>query len=220
MIVTIDGPAGTGKSTAAKRLAAALGFEYLDTGAMYRAVAALCLEAEVELNSLGAAEIARTSAITFQGGRTIARGMDVTEFLRSPEVSQAASIVAQHPEVRAALVARQRELAGHLNFVCEGRDQGTVVFPQAECKFFLTASPEERARRRMEELALCGKHVPFEELLIQQRERDERDLNRSVAPLRPAADAIVIDTTAISLDDVIKRLEKEVRAKLPAIPLD
>jgi CMP/dCMP kinase len=216
MIVTIDGPAGTGKSTAAKRLAAALGFEYLDTGAMYRAVAALCLEAEVELNSLAAAELARTSAITFQGGRTIARGMDVTEFLRSPEVSQAASIVAQHPDVRSALVARQRELAGQLNFVCEGRDQGTVVFPQAECKFFLTASPEERARRRMEELALCGKHVSFEELLTQQRERDERDLNRSVAPLRPAADAIVIDTTAISLEDVIKRLEKEARAKMPA----
>jgi cytidylate kinase len=216
MIVTIDGPAGTGKSTAAKRLAAVLGFEYLDTGAMYRAVAALCLEAEVELNSLAAAEIARTSAITFQGGRTIARGMDVTEYLRSPEVSQASSIVAQHPEVRAALVARQRELAGVLNFVCEGRDQGTVVFPQAECKFFLTASPEERARRRMEELALCGKHVPYHELLAQQRERDERDLNRSVAPLKPAPDAIVIDTTSISLDDVIKHLEKEVRARMPA----
>jgi len=214
MIVTIDGPAGTGKSTAAKRLAAALGFEYLDTGAMYRAVAALCLEAEVELNSLGAAEIARTSAITFQQGRTIARGMDVTEFLRSPEVTQAASIVAQHPEVRSALVSRQRELAGHLNFVCEGRDQGTVVFPQAECKFFLTASPEERARRRMEELALCGKHVPYGELLTQQRERDERDLTRSVAPLRPAVDAIVIDTTSISLEDVIKRLEKEARARM------
>jgi cytidylate kinase len=220
MIVTIDGPAGTGKSTAAKRLAAALGFEYLDTGAMYRAVAALCLEAEVELNSLAASEIARTSAITFQGGRTIARGMDVTEYLRSPEVSQAASIVAQHPEVRSALVARQRELAGELNFVCEGRDQGTVVFPQAECKFFLTAAPEERARRRMEELALCGKHVPFEELLIQQRERDDRDVTRSVAPLRPAADALVIDTTSISLEDVIKRLEKEVRGRMPVATPD
>ncbi|QDT52021.1 Cytidylate kinase [Caulifigura coniformis] len=214
MIVTIDGPAGTGKSTAAKRLAAALGFEYLDTGAMYRAVAALCLEAEVELNSLAAAELARTSSITFQSGRTMARGMDVTEFLRSPEVTRAASIVAQHPEVRAALVARQRELAGVLNFVCEGRDQGTVVFPQAECKFFLTASPEERAKRRMDELALCGKHVSFEEMLTQQRERDERDLNRDVAPLRPANDAIVIDTTAISLEEVLKRLEAEVRRRL------
>ncbi|HVJ66381.1 MAG TPA: (d)CMP kinase [Caulifigura sp.] len=220
MIITIDGPAGTGKSTAAKRLAAALGFEYLDTGAMYRAIAALCLEAEVDLNSLAAAEIARTSAITFQGGRTIARGLDLTEFLRSPEVTQAASIVAQHPEVRTALVARQRELAGELNFVCEGRDQGTVVFPKAECKFFLTASPEERARRRMEELALCGKHVSFEELLNQQRERDERDRTRNVAPLRPAVDAIVIDTTAISLQEVLKRLEKEARARMPALSVD
>jgi CMP/dCMP kinase len=214
MIVTIDGPAGTGKSTAAKRLAAALGFEYLDTGAMYRAVAALCLEAEVELNSLAAAEIARTSNITFQGGRTIARGLDVTEYLRSPEVTQAASIVAQHPEVRSALVARQRQLAAELNFVCEGRDQGTVVFPQAECKFFLTASPEERARRRMEELALCGKHVPYNELLAQQRERDERDRTRDVAPLRPADDAIQIDTTAISLEDVVRQLEAYVRSKM------
>ncbi|HVJ84472.1 MAG TPA: (d)CMP kinase [Caulifigura sp.] len=220
MIVTIDGPAGTGKSTAAKRLAAALGFEYLDTGAMYRAVAALCLEAEVELNSLGAAEIARTSDITFQGGRTIARGLDVTEYLRSPEVTQAASIVAQHPEVRAALVARQRELAGVLNFVCEGRDQGTVVFPQAECKFFLTASPEERARRRMQELALTGKHVSFEELLTQQRERDERDVTRSVAPLRPASDAIVIDTTSITLPEVLVRLEKEVRRRMGVVAMD
>jgi CMP/dCMP kinase len=217
MIVTIDGPAGTGKSTAAKRLAAALGFEYLDTGAMYRAVAALCLEAEVALNSLAASEIARTSQITFQGGRTIARGIDVTEFLRSPEVTQAASIVAQHPEVRAALVARQRELAGELNFVCEGRDQGTVVFPQAECKFFLTASPEERARRRMEELALCGQHLPYDELLAQQRERDERDRTRNVAPLRPADDALIIDTTALSLEQVLNTLEQHVRAKLPAI---
>lgn len=216
MIVTIDGPAGTGKSTAAKRLASALGFEYLDTGAMYRAVAALCLEAEVELNSAEAAELARRAAITFQGGRTIAQGRDVTEFLRSPEVTQAASIVAQHPEVRSALVARQRELAGELDFVCEGRDQGTVVFPQAECKFFLTASPEERARRRMEELALCGKHVAYEELLAQQRERDERDLTRDVAPLKPAEDAIQIDTTSITLEDVLVRLEAAVRAKQAA----
>jgi cytidylate kinase len=128
--------------------------------------------------------------------------------------------VAQHPEVRAALVARQRALAGVLNFVCEGRDQGTVVFPQAECKFFLTASPEERARRRLEELALCGKHVSFEELLAQQRERDERDATRNVAPLRPAEDAIVIDTTSIALDDVIRRLEKEVRTRMGVVAMD
>ncbi len=117
-------------------------------------------------------------------------------------------------------MARQRELAGHLNFVCEGRDQGTVVFPQAECKFFLTASPEERARRRMEELALCGKHVAYEELLAQQRERDERDLTRDVAPLRPAVDAVVIDTTAITLEQVLSRLEQEVRSRMTSESID
>jgi CMP/dCMP kinase len=214
MIVTIDGPAGTGKSTAARGLAERLGFEYLDTGAMYRAVAALCLEADVDPESDAAAEVARKSSITFHEGRTMSRDRDVTEFLRSPEVTRAASLVAQHREVRAAMVDQQRRLAAGRNIVCEGRDQGTVVFPQAECKFFLTAAAEERARRRQEELGLVGQHVKLEELIRQQQERDERDANRSVAPLKPAADAILIETTRLSAEDVQLTLERMVRARM------
>jgi cytidylate kinase len=215
MIVTIDGPAGTGKSTAARGLAERLGFEYLDTGAMYRAVAALCLEADIDPESEAAADLARGSDISFHEGRTLSHGRDVTEVLRSPEVTRAASLVAQHQDVRAAMVERQRALAERGDIVCEGRDQGTIVFPGAECKFFLTASAEERARRRQEELALCGQHVDFQDLLRQQHERDERDATRAVAPLRPAADAVQIDTTALSFEQVLERLVQFVRERMP-----
>jgi cytidylate kinase len=215
MIVTIDGPAGTGKSTAARGLAERLGFEYLDTGAMYRAVAALCLEAGVDPETEAAGAIASDSDITFHDGRTLSKQRDVTEFLRSPEVTRAASLVAQHSGVRTAMVRRQQLLAAGRNIVCEGRDQGTIVFPEAECKFFLTAAAEERARRRQEELALVGQRVRFEDLLQQQLERDQRDASRAIAPLCAASDAIPIDTTALSAAQVLERLEQEVRSRMP-----
>jgi cytidylate kinase len=228
MIVTIDGPAGTGKSTAAKRLAERLGFAYLDTGAMYRAAALACLQAGIglgneqaagptaEAGSFGhereCAEIVRRLNVRVADGRTWLDGEDVTEAIRTAEVTAAASVVAQIPEVRSQLVDLQRRVAAAGNFVCEGRDQGTVAFPQAECKFFITADARTRAERRRQELEQRGMTVAIDELLSQQEERDRRDQERAVAPLRPADDAIVLDTTHLSLDEVVARMEQRVRA--------
>lgn len=218
MIVTIDGPAGTGKSTAARRLAARVAFHFLDTGAMYRVVAWGCLQRGVDAGAsagtgdgAAAAEVARTLRIGFEGERTLADGVDVTLAIRSGEVTRMASVVAQVPEVREELVRQQRRIAEGRDIVCEGRDQGTVAFPHAECKFFLTAAPLERARRRQQELAEKGEEVPLEQLLAEQTERDERDANRAVAPLKPAADAIIVDTTNLDGEGVVDLLERRVR---------
>ena len=207
MIVTIDGPAGTGKSTAARRLAERLGFDHLDTGAMYRVVAWRCLQTQIDLDSHDQiADTARNCSISFEENRVLVDSVDVTDEIRSAEVTSTASIVAQVPRVRDRLVGWQRELAEDRDIVCEGRDQGTVVFPNAECKFFLTADVGERARRRQRELEGRGEAVDFEDLLRQQIERDARDQDREVAPLRPATDAIVIDTTSLSIDQVVELL--------------
>ncbi|MGD9857151.1 MAG: (d)CMP kinase [Planctomycetaceae bacterium] len=215
MIVTIDGPAGTGKSTTARRLAERLGFEYLDTGAMYRAVAAECLARRIDSdNEPAIAELASSLHITFDQGCTFADGHDVTGSLRSAETTEAASVIAQNPGVRAAMIDAQRRIAADRDIVCEGRDQGTVAFPQAECKFFLTADPEIRARRRQQELAEQGREVPLETLLAEQTTRDHRDANRTVAPLRAADDAVLIDTTDRDIDAVVNRLESIVRDRL------
>jgi cytidylate kinase len=214
MIITIDGPAGTGKSTAARGLAERLGLEFLDTGAMYRVVALLCLDRGIDpADEIAAARLAAGAAIEFNRGRTLAGGVDVTDRLRTPQVSQAASLVAQVPAVRDELVRQQRRLAAGLDIVCEGRDQGTVAFPHAECKFFITADPVERARRRQQELAETGRVVSLEDLLAEQAARDRRDESRAVAPLKPAPDAIRIDTTSLSLDAVLDLLERHVRRK-------
>ena len=213
MIVTIDGPAGSGKSTAARGLAERLGFEFLDTGAMYRAVGLHCLQQRTDpSNAESAAEIARHVDISFPGNRVLTNGVDVTEAIRSPDVTEAASIVAANPRVRAAMVALQRKLAAGRDIVCEGRDQGTVVFPHAECKFFLTADPRERARRRHNELAAQGNDSSVEEILEQLRGRDRRDADRPVAPLKPADDAVQVDTSRLTADEVITLLEQTVRA--------
>ena len=221
MIVTIDGPAGTGKSTAARRLAARVGFDFLDTGAMYRVVAWGCVQRGVDAGAgagagdgdgaAAAAEVARALRIEFEGERTLADGVDVTAAIRSAEVTRMASVVAQVPEVREEMVRQQRRIAEGRDMVCEGRDQGTVAFPQAKCKFFLTAAPLERARRRQQELAEKGEDVPLEQLLAEQTERDERDANRAVAPLKPAADAIIVDTTNLDGEGVVDLLERWVR---------
>ncbi len=214
MIVTIDGPAGTGKSSVARILAERLGFEFLNTGAMYRAVALACLERDIPPDDeLRVSELARRVSIRFADNRTQLDGRDVTDKLRHEDVTQAASVVASNPAVREHLVALQRTCVVDANLVTEGRDQGTIVFPHAECKFFLTASPEERAVRRLKELSAQGRDMSMSELLVQQTERDRRDETRACAPLKPADDAIVIDTSHLSLEAVVEKLTRAVRAK-------
>lgn len=215
MIVTIDGPAGTGKSTVAKTLASRLGFEFLNTGAMYRAVAYACLQREIDLADVAAVgQVVPTLEIAFTKSRLILDGHDVTEAIHGQEVTLGASVVAANPLVRGCLVALQQAAARGTSLVTEGRDQGTVVFPEAECKFFLTASPVERAKRRQRELQAKGEILPLEDLLSQQALRDERDQTRTCSPLQPAEDAILIDTTAMSLEEVTGYLESLVHRRL------
>lgn len=214
MIVTIDGPAGVGKSTAARQLAERLGFEFLDTGAMYRAVALCCLEAGHDVTD-PAAVTAMVSTIQIEAlaGHVYCNGRDVTRLIRTPQVSQGASFVAQNAEVRHALVQQQREVAIHRNIVSEGRDQGTVVFPHAECKFYLTADPHERALRRHREMQAAGQSIAVEELLNLQKERDDRDEMRAISPLKPADDAIIVDTTDRTPEQVLELLVQKVLAR-------
>ena len=216
MIVTIDGPAGSGKSTAARELAARLGFQFLDTGALYRVIAYACLERGIDIdNQAAVAEMAQEVEIVFQERRILVDGADVTERIRTPDVSRGASVVASNPEVRKVLDALQRKLARGHNVVTEGRDQGTVVFPDAECKFYVTADSRERATRRQQEMQQEGAAAPFEEILAQIRERDERDRTRSVAPLRRAEDAIAVDTSGMTIAQVVDLLETRVRTRVP-----
>jgi cytidylate kinase len=195
MVVAIDGPAGAGKSTVARAVADALGFTYLDSGAMYRAVALSLLE-----NGGSASERADELELEL-GDRVVANGRDVTEAIRSPEVAEAASRVATNPKVRAALVEKQRELLSKGNWVAEGRDIGTVVAPDADVKVFLTASPEERARRRAEELGTDLDTVRRDQAL-----RDAQDEEREISPLLRADDAVELDTTGLSIDEVVRRI--------------
>ncbi|HWL08023.1 MAG TPA: (d)CMP kinase [Planctomicrobium sp.] len=209
MIVTIDGPAGTGKSTVARRLAEELGFQFLDTGAMYRMVALQSIRQQLTLTSDEEIRcLTESSQFDLSGGRYLLDGVDVSQEIRTTEVARAASFVAQIPSVRTLLVQRQREFAAERNVVCEGRDQGTVAFPYAECKFYLTAAPAERARRRVTELQASGKDVDFDELLKEQTARDQRDAGREASPLRPANDAILVDTTSLELEDVVNTLRE------------
>jgi cytidylate kinase len=212
MIVTIDGPAGSGKSTTARELAARLGFEYLDTGAMFRAVALACLRRGIDCSDAPAvaAALARLH-IEMPPGKVLLNGEDVSALIRAPDVSQGASKVAVVPAVREFLAAEQRAAAAGRDMVCEGRDQGTAVFPDAAVKFFLTADPVARARRRYEELVEKGEAASLDEVLRAQQERDARDASRDHAPMRPAPDAVVLDTTALAPGDVLARLEEVTR---------
>ncbi|MCH2588807.1 MAG: (d)CMP kinase [Planctomycetales bacterium] len=212
MIVTIDGPAGSGKSTAARGLAQRLGFDYIDTGAMYRAVAHSCLASDIDTTDRASVtERAAELRIGFDGQDVLLDGINISAAVRSPSISEAASRVAQHPGVRAEMVRQQQAMVRERDMVTEGRDQGTEVFPDAECKFFLEASAEVRAVRRQEELLARGVEVPLEEPLEQIRQRDHRDRTREISPLRPADDAIVIDSSELTADGVLDRFEAHVR---------
>jgi cytidylate kinase len=202
MVIAIDGPAGAGKSTVARALAQRLGFTYLDSGAMYRCVALAALEQGADLDD-GAAmdELAGSLEIELDGDRVALAGRDVSAAIREPRVSEASSRVSVHPGVREAMVARQRELIAAGRYVAEGRDIGTVVSPDSPLKVFLTASPEERARRRAEQ---TGEDP--EAVLAAQRERDARDETREHSALRAAEDAVEIDTTALTHDQVVDRV--------------
>jgi cytidylate kinase len=216
MIVTIDGPAGAGKSTAARALARRLGFEFLDTGAMYRAVTLAGLRCGCDLHDQDA--LARLLAhfdLAMPGERVLLAGEDITAAIRTEAVTAASRAVADSPVVRRHLAQLQRALAGGRSIVCEGRDQGTVVFPAAECKFFLVADAHERARRRHLEMAKRGDTVPLEDVLRAQDERDRRDAGRNIAPMIPAPDALMLDSTGLTLDQVVDRMEAEVRRRLP-----
>jgi CMP/dCMP kinase len=212
MIITIDGPAGAGKSSAARLLAQRLGFDFLDTGAMFRAITLAGLRAGIDLrDQTGLACLLANLALEMPPGRMLLNGEDVTQRIRTAEVTAATEAVADSPVVRRYLVQLQRALAAGRNIVCEGRDQGTIVFPEAACKFFLVADPEERARRRQQQLAAQGEAADLEQIRRAQQLRDERDAARDLAPMVPAPDAIVLDSTHLTLAQVVARMEEEVR---------
>lgn len=211
-VVAIDGPAASGKGTVARRVAEAIGFHYLDSGALYRLVALKALRAGVDPDGADAlAALARSLACEFAGDRVLLDGDDVTEALRTEAVSAAASRVAVHPGVRSALLARQRAFRRPPGLVAEGRDMGTVVFTDAAVKVYVTAAPEERAERRARQLAESGIDVNIQSLLRDIRERDARDGARAAAPLRPAADAAIVDTTNLTIDAVVAAVLSRIR---------
>lgn len=206
-VVTIDGPAGAGKSTVARRIAERLGWRFLDTGAMYRAVTFAALRAQVDLSSdeaLGC--LAETLEVQLPSTGVLLNGEDVTGPIREPAITASSRYIADSPSVRARLVAWQRVFAADFDTVTEGRDQGTIVFPDAYRKFYLTASTEERARRRLAELHARSIGATLEAVLADIADRDARDQARAIAPMRPAEDAKIIDSTGRSLDDVIDHL--------------
>jgi cytidylate kinase len=214
MIVTIDGPAGAGKSTAARALARVLGFDFLDTGAMFRAVAFAATRAGVPLtDEAGLSRLLADVRLEMADGHVSLDAEDVSGHIRTPEISAGSSVVAASAVVRPRLAALQRRIVAGRDFVCEGRDQGTVVFPDAGCKFFLTADAEERLRRRAEDLFSRGTVVEIDSLRREQAERDHRDSHRELAPLRPAADAILVDSTGRTLEEVVSLMVEEVRRR-------
>jgi cytidylate kinase len=215
IVIAIDGPAGAGKSTIAKRLASRLGFTYIDTGAMYRAVALWALRRGIRFDDMHRLEqLAAAAEIELSPGRIRLNGEDVTEAIRTSEVSNGASRIAVIPGVRRAMVAKQRAIGERANVVMEGRDIGTVVFPDATVKIFLDAQPAERVRRRLEELRAKGEEVAETALAAQMKERDQRDSTRSDAPLTQAPDAIYVDSTPLGIEEVEEAILKIVRTRV------
>lgn len=217
VIVAIDGPAGAGKSTVTRALTQALGYQLLDTGSLYRSVALAARRRQVDWGDEdGLAAVARSLSVRFSLDGDINRvfvdGDEVTEAIRTPEISEGASVVSALPGVRDALLDLQRSIGRGGGVVAEGRDVGTVVFPEAAVKFFLTASDRERAQRRQAELEARGHPSDYDTVLAEIQRRDERDSNRAVAPLRQADDAVLVDSTARSVTDVVAEMEARVRA--------
>lgn len=218
IVVAIDGPAGAGKSTVSKRLTGLLGYRLLDTGALYRTVALVARRSGVDwADEAGLARVAADLDISFElegmVNRVVLAGEDISAAIRTPDMSEGASLVSALPAVRAALLDLQRQLAGQGGVVAEGRDIGTVVFPGAQAKFFLTASDEERARRRVEELRAAGTEADLAATLADIRRRDERDSTREAAPLVCAPDAVLVDSSGLSIDDVVGQMLNVVRER-------
>jgi cytidylate kinase len=218
MIVAIDGPAGAGKSTIALNVAKRLGFQLIDTGAIYRTVALKATQMGIDIDDGPAcAQLAADLEFEFKvvdgNNFIICNGETLGTEIRTPEVSRVASVVSAHPEVRQALLNIQRDLGRARDSVLEGRDIGTVVFPDAEVKVFLTASDTERAQRRVKQLGEQGSEANYEDILSEIRERDARDSSRSAAPLRQADDAVAIDSTKFGIDDVVAQVVALVRSR-------
>ncbi len=214
MIITIDGPAAAGKSTAARLLAARLGFRYLDTGAMYRAAALAAIREGIDWKDPAQLEsLADRIRLEWQGERLFLDGEDVTDAIRSPDVTEVTRFVADSPKLRQRLAELQREIGRTCNLVTEGRDQGSLVFPHAECKFFLSADPHERAKRRVADYAAQGKAMTWNEVLQAILERDRADAARPVGALRCPPDAVVISTDGLTVDEVVAKLEAVVRER-------
>ncbi|MBD0369450.1 MAG: (d)CMP kinase [Pyrinomonadaceae bacterium] len=218
MIIAIDGPSGAGKSTLGRMIAREMGYLYIDTGSMYRAVALAALESNTSLNDAEAvAAVAESADIKLEGDpdslRVSLNGRDISEEIRTEEVAHASSVVSAIPQVRRTLVERQRRMGAHGRVVLDGRDIGTVVFPNADVKFFLTAQPQERASRRYKEDRLRERDVTFEETLTDITARDERDSTREDSPLAIADNAVVIDSTDLSIEEVAERMITVIRER-------
>lgn len=217
--IAIDGPAGAGKSTIARKLAEKTGYIYVDTGALYRTVALSISRNGIDPLDISAvvshiAEIAVDIKYIDGEQRVILNGEDVSELIRTPEVSMTASVTSAIPEVRAFLLGLQRKLAKEHNVVMDGRDIATVVLPDAKVKVFLTASPEIRARRRYDELVLKGQKVEFDDVLADIIKRDAQDMNREVAPLKPSAESVIVDTSDLDLEGAVNAMQNVIKERL------
>ncbi len=212
-VLTIDGPSGSGKGTIAQMMARKLGWHYLDSGAIYRVLALAALKQQIDVSDETAlAELAKDLDLVFalqdEGLEVLLNGEEVSQDIRSEQMGNAASKVAAYPKVRAALLQRQRQFRQAPGLVTDGRDMGTVVFPDAQCKIFLTASAEERARRRYKQLKEKGIGSTLSDLVAEISERDARDQQREVAPLKPASDAVVLDSTGLDIAQVVAQVTK------------